>query len=118
MVQYSAARISEEALSKVADAISDRTRRSILVRLARGPASISDVAEPFGMTLTGVCKHVRVLERAGLVRRRRHGREKILEFSPAPLGEVARWIHPYESFWNGRMNALESHFAAKKEKMR
>jgi len=103
-------------LNAVIVAISDPTRRAIVGRLARGPARISDVAAPFSMSLTGVCKHVRVLERAGLVRRTRHGRENTLELSAEPLREVARWISQYERFWNVRLDRLEEFFAAKQEK--
>jgi DNA-binding transcriptional ArsR family regulator len=99
-------------------AISDPTRRAIIKRLARGPARISDVAAPFPMSLTGVCKHVKVLERAGLVRRTRHGRENTLELSAEPLRDVARWISTYERFWNTRLDRLEGFFAAKKEKIK
>ena len=79
-------------LDHVMLAISDPTRRAIISRLARGPARISDVARPFSMSLTGFCKHVRVLERARLVRRTRQGRENTLELSAEPLRDVARWI--------------------------
>jgi len=103
-------------LNAVIVAISDPTRRAIVGRLARGPARISDVAAPFSMSLTGVCKHVRVLERAGLVRRTRRGRENTLELSAEPLREVARWISQYERFWNARLDRLEEFFAAKQEK--
>ena len=99
-------------------AISDPTRRAIIKRLARGPVRISDVAAPFPMSLTGVCKHVKVLERAGLVRRTRHGRENTLELSAEPLRDVARWISTYERFWNTRLDRLEGFFAAKKEKIK
>ena len=100
-------------LDDVIVAISDPTRRAIIGRLAHGPARISDVAAPFSMSLTGVCKHVRVLERAGLVRRTRHGRENTLELSAKPLRDVARWISRYERFWNARLDRLEGFFAAK-----
>jgi DNA-binding transcriptional ArsR family regulator len=102
-------------LDDVMLAIADPTRRAILGRLARGPARISDVAAPFSMSLTGVCKHVRVLERAGLVRRTRHGRENSLQLSAEPLREVAHWVARYERFWNARLDRLEEFFAAKKE---
>jgi DNA-binding transcriptional ArsR family regulator len=102
-------------LDAVIAAISDPTRRAIVDRLARGPARISDVAARFPMTLTGFCKHVRVLERAGLVRRTRSGRENTLELSAEPLREVATWVFSYESFWNTRLNQFERHFAHKKE---
>jgi len=85
-------------------------------RLAHGPARISDVAAPFPMSLTGFCKHVRMLERAGLVRRTRLGRENTLELSAEPLRDVARWISTYERFWNSRLDRLEGFFAAKQEK--
>lgn len=99
-------------------AISDPTRRAIIERLARGPASISAMAEPFDMSLTGFCKHVRVLERARLIRRTRRGRENTLELSPEPLRDVARWVLQYESFWNDRLDRLEKFFTAHKEKPR
>jgi DNA-binding transcriptional ArsR family regulator len=111
MVQY---RMSA-GVNRVASAISDPTRRAILDRLARGPARISDVAAPFSMSLTGFCKHVRVLERARLVRRTRRGRENTLELSPQPLREVAHWILQYEQFWNDRVDRLEKFFTNDKE---
>lgn len=85
-------------LDDVIVAISDPTRRAIIGRLARGPARISDVAAPFSMSLRAVCKHVRVLERARLVRRTRHGRENTLRLSAGPLRDVVRWISRYERF--------------------
>jgi DNA-binding transcriptional ArsR family regulator len=115
MVQYSAATTH---LDRVSAAISDPTRRAILERLARGSARISDVAMPFSMSLTGFCKHVRVLERAGLVRRTRRGRENTLELRPEPLRDVARWILNYEQFWNTRLDRLQQFFTTQKEKSR
>lgn len=106
------------SLDHVIVAISDPTRRAIIDRLARGPARISDAAAPFPMSLTGFCKHVRILERAGLVRRTRKGRENTLELSAEPLRDVARWVSRYERFWNARLDRLEGFFAKlpKKEK--
>ena len=114
MVHYKAPR----AFDRVAAAIADPTRRAIMDRLSRGPARISDVAQPFPMSLTGFCKHVRVLERAGLVRRTRRGRDKILQLSAKPLRDVAQWTLKYEQFWNERMDRLEKFFAAQKEQSR
>jgi hypothetical protein len=68
------------------------------------------------MSLTGFCKHVKVLERDGLVRRTRHGRENALELSAEPLRDVARWISKYERFWTARLDRLEQFFATKQEK--
>jgi DNA-binding transcriptional ArsR family regulator len=110
MVHHSATNID-----LVAAAISDPTRRAIIERLARGPARISEIAEPISMSLTGFCKHVKVLERAGLVKRHRHGRDNTLELSPEPLRDVARWILKYEPFWNARLDRLEEFFKKHKE---
>jgi DNA-binding transcriptional ArsR family regulator len=116
MVNQSVYCLMASNFDQVALAISDPTRRAIISRLARGPARISDVATPFPMSLTAVCKHVRVLERAGLVRRTHHGRENTLELSAEPLREVGRWISRYERFWNDRLGRLEEFFAAKEVK--
>jgi len=102
-------------LDEVMTAIADPTRRAIMARLAVGPARISDVAAPISMSLAGVCKHVRVLERARLVRRTHHGRENTLELSAEPLREVVRWALKYEQFWNSRLDRLEESFNEKKE---
>jgi DNA-binding transcriptional ArsR family regulator len=109
-------RTREHSINRVLAAISDPTRRAILERLARGPARISDIAGPFPMSLTGFCKHVRILERARLVRRTRHGRGNTLQISPEPLRAVAHWVLNYEHFWNERLDRLESFFAKQKEK--
>jgi DNA-binding transcriptional ArsR family regulator len=114
MVQY----LGNDSIDRVTAAISDPTRRAIIERLARGPARISDVAKPFSMSLTGFCKHVRVLERAGLVRRTRRGRNNTLKLSPEPLRDVARWILKYEQFWNARLDRLEEFFTNHKENSR
>jgi DNA-binding transcriptional ArsR family regulator len=112
MVQCSAATTN---FDRVSAAISDGTRRAIIERLARGPARISDVAAQFPITLTGFCKHVKVLERAGLVRRTRRGRENTLALSPEPLRDVAGWILRYEPYWQERLDRLEQFFTAHKE---
>ncbi|HEY2460394.1 MAG TPA: metalloregulator ArsR/SmtB family transcription factor [Candidatus Acidoferrum sp.] len=106
MVQYQGAK----RFDLVAGAIADPTRRAILARLSRGPATVSDVAAAFSITLTGFCKHVRVLERARLVRRTRRGRAKVLALSPEPLREVANWTLQYEKFWNERLDRLQGFF--------
>ncbi len=106
MVQYK----RSKHFDLVAAAIADPTRRAILARLSRGPTTVSDVAAAFAMTLTGFCKHVRVLERASLVRRTRRGRAKVLALSPEPLREVAQWTLQYEKFWNHRLDRLQAYF--------
>jgi DNA-binding transcriptional ArsR family regulator len=88
-------------------ALADPTRRAILKRLTRGEARVTELAAPFDMTLNAVSKHIRVLERARLVQRRRDGREHILSFNPKPLDEAALWIERQRNFWNARLDALE-----------
>jgi DNA-binding transcriptional ArsR family regulator len=97
-------------------AMSDPTRRAIVDRLARGPARVTDVAEPFAMSLNAVSKHIKVLEKAGLIRRVRQGREHTLELDAAPLQEIARWVHGYAAFWDERLDRLQSYFADRRKK--
>src|SRR5258706_7504130 len=101
------------SLDSVLVAIADPTRRAILARLARGPARVTDVAEPFAMSLAAVSKHVLMLERAGLVRRARKGREHRLTLDARPLRHVVRWTSRYERFWTERLDRLEAFFAQK-----
>lgn len=88
-------------------ALADPTRRAILRRLLGGEARVTELAEPFPISLNSVSKHIRVLERARLVRRRRLGREHWLSFSPGPLEEAAAWIENHRAFWAARLDALE-----------
>jgi DNA-binding transcriptional ArsR family regulator len=96
-----------ERLDDTMLALADPTRRAILRRLARGEARVTEVAAPFPMTLNAVSKHIRVLERARLVTRRRDGREHILSFNPRPLDGAAAWIERQRNFWTARLDALE-----------
>ncbi len=88
-------------------ALADPTRRAILERLGRGEARVTEVARPFAISLNSVSKHIRMLERAQLVRRRRAGREHLLSVDPAPLAAAAAWIESQRAFWTGRLDALE-----------
>jgi DNA-binding transcriptional ArsR family regulator len=103
----------EPSLDRLLTAIADPTRRAILDRLAHGPARVTDVAAPFEMSLAAISKHVRVLERAGLVRRTCQGREHTLTFNARPLRQVARWTSRYEQFWNEGLDRLQAFFAQK-----
>lgn len=96
-------------------AIADPTRRAIIEQLARGPARVTDLAAPFAMSLNAVSKHIKVLERAHLVRRSRSGREHTLMLEADPLRDVMRWASQFERFWTERLDRLESHFPARKE---
>lgn len=93
-------------------ALADPTRRAIIRRLAQGEARVTEVAAPFPTSLNAVSKHIRVLERAGLVHRRIAGREHILSFNPAPLDEAAAWIATQQATWQQRFDMLEAVLAA------
>ena len=101
------AEAGEEALDRVFFALSDPVRRQILRRLDEGPALVSELAEPFDMSLEAVSKHIRVLEGARLVRRRRAGREHFLELAPEPLEQLANWIETQRASWTARLAALD-----------
>jgi DNA-binding transcriptional ArsR family regulator len=88
-------------------ALADPTRRAILELLSRGEARVTDVARPFSISLNSVSKHIRLLERAGLVRRQVRGREHYLSFDAAPLDDAARWIETQRALWRRRLQILD-----------
>ena len=93
---------------EVLAALADDTRRAILHRLSSGERRVTDLAAPFDISLNSVSKHIRTLERAGLVRRRVVGRDHFLSFDPQPLNEVATWIEHHRDLWTRRLDALEA----------
>jgi DNA-binding transcriptional ArsR family regulator len=95
-------------LDQVYGAIADPTRRAILTQLAAGDENVGGLAGRFPMSFNAVSKHVKVLERAGLVRRRVQGREHVLRLEAGPLREASRWLEHYRSFWDARLDALEA----------
>src|SRR5687767_15529886 len=99
-------------LDETLSALADPTRRAILARLAEGEARVTDIAAPFRISLNSVSKHIRMLERARLVRRRVSGREHFLTLDRSPLDEAAVWIHRTRAFWNEKLDALEAALAA------
>jgi len=105
---------SEDQLDLVFHAISDRTRRALLARLTEGPVKVTDLARPFTMSLAGVGKHIRVLERARLVSRTIDGRIHRCSLTPGPLREAERWLSHYRSFWADTLDSLARY--AEKEK--
>jgi DNA-binding transcriptional ArsR family regulator len=105
-----------DALSDVLTAISHPTRRAIIDRLAKGPARFLDIARPFDTALNAVTKHLKMLERAGLIERRKRGREVLISLRGEPLGQVAGWIHEYEPFWNERLDEFQRYFQEKKHR--
>ena len=97
----------EHSLDRTLVALADPTRREILRRLAGGEARITDLAAPFPISFNTVSKHIKVLERAALVARRKTGREYILTFRPKPLVEVERWIEKQKAFWSASLAAID-----------
>ncbi|MEP1932882.1 MAG: metalloregulator ArsR/SmtB family transcription factor [Roseibium sp.] len=98
-------------LDSTFSALSDSTRRAIVARLADGEATLSDLAEPFEMSLTAVSKHMRVLSDAGLVDIEKRGRTKHCRLRGAPIKEAVDWLSKYEAFWIDRFDALARHLA-------
>jgi DNA-binding transcriptional ArsR family regulator len=105
-----------DQLTAVLTAISHPTRRAIIGKLSRGPARFLDVAKPFDTALNSVTKHLKLLERAGLIERRKVGREVSISLRPEPLRQVAGWVHEYERFWTERLDVFEKHFTDHKPK--
>jgi len=89
-------------------ALADETRRSILKRLAAGEARVTEVAAPFDISLNSVSKHIRLLERAGLVRRRIAGRDHFLALEPKPFDDLTQWMLKTREFWSSRLDSLEA----------
>jgi len=103
-----------DQLTDVFNALSHPTRRAIIGQLANGPARFLDVAGSFDTALNSVTKHLKLLERAGLIERRKKGREVIISFRGKPLRQVAGWVHEYERFWNERLDQFQQFFRDKK----
>jgi DNA-binding transcriptional ArsR family regulator len=101
MVKYSSA-----TLNRTFAALADPTRRRILAHLARGDERVTQLARPHRMSLPAVSKHLRVLEKAGLLRRRRHGRVHEMQLEAKPLKEAAQWVEEYRTFWEGSLDRL------------
>jgi DNA-binding transcriptional ArsR family regulator len=108
MGEYSGA-----VLDRVFSAVSDATRRAILARLAESDARVTDVASAFPISLNSTSKHIRVLEDAGLVRRRVQGREHILSLDATRLADAAGWIEHYRRFWSEQLASLDAFVTAR-----
>ncbi|MDX2160413.1 MAG: metalloregulator ArsR/SmtB family transcription factor [bacterium] len=96
-------------------ALSDPTRRAILARLAKGEATVKELAEPFAMSLPAVSKHIAVLERAGLITQGRNAQWRPCTINAAPLKEVAEYISAYRQLWEGRFDRLDSYLTTLNE---
>lgn len=97
-----------ERLDATFHALSDPTRRGMLAALRAGECSVGALAEPYAMTLAGASKHIGVLERAGLVERRRAGRQQLCRLRAEPLAEAQHWLRQWDGLWNARLDRLEA----------
>jgi DNA-binding transcriptional ArsR family regulator len=101
--------MSDDHLSAIFAALADPTRRAILARLTSGEASVTELAEPFEMTLPAITKHLKVLESAGLITRGRQAQWRPCRLEAEPLKDVAEWIEPYRRFWDESLDRLEEY---------
>ncbi|WNJ90594.1 metalloregulator ArsR/SmtB family transcription factor [Bosea sp. 685] len=99
--------MSSDPLSLTLSALADPTRRAILARLSLGETSVTELAEPFAMSLPAVSKHLKVLERAGLITRGREAQWRPCRLDPGPLREVSEWLEHYSRFWDQSLGRLE-----------
>ncbi|HEY4041909.1 MAG TPA: metalloregulator ArsR/SmtB family transcription factor [Rhodopila sp.] len=107
--------MSADPLSVTFSALADPTRRAILTRLASGPASVSDLAEPFDISLPAISKHLKVLERAGLIVQGRSAQSRPRRLEAERLKEAADWLDRYRTFWNQSLDRLETYLTSAKE---
>src|SRR5438552_7951885 len=98
--------LQPHTLDRVFLALGHPVRRQILVRLAQGAATVTDIATPFEMSLNAISKHLKILERAGLIQRQVLGREHYCHIRPEPLEEVSHWLTYYQAFWTSRLDAM------------
>ena len=108
----------QERLDTTFHALADPTRRGMLASLALGEKSIGELAEPFQMSFAGASKHVRVLEDAGLLSRRKVGRTHLISLNAEPLAEAEQWLKQWEKFWSVRLDRLQALVEADQEKRR
>lgn len=106
--------MASDQLSATFAALADPTRRAILARLVTGECSVTELAEPFDMSMPAVSKHLRVLQNAGLIVRRHDAQWRHCRIDAAPLKEVARWAETYRHIWEGRLNRLDSYLTTMK----
>lgn len=100
MVKY------DNTLDNVFSALSDPTRRAILTRLSQGEHTVSELAEPFDMSLPAISKHLRILEKSGLIHRRKEGRTHYLSLLASPMQTASEWLQNYRQFWDDSFDAL------------
>jgi DNA-binding transcriptional ArsR family regulator len=108
--------MSPDQLSATFAALSDSTRRAILARLASSEASVTELAEPFAMSMPAISKHLKVLERAGLIARGREAQWRPCRIEPGPLKDVANWLEHYRRFWDESFDRLDEYLSELKKK--
>src|SRR5689334_20358377 len=101
--------MTTDHLSTTFAALADPTRRAILARLATGEASVSELAEPFEISMPAISKHLKVLERARLITRGRDAQWRPCRLEPAPLKELSDWVEQYRRIWEGRLDRLDTY---------
>ena len=101
--------IDDDRLDETFAALANPTRRAILARLAEGEATVNELAAPFTMTRPAISKHIKVLERAGLIERSRHAQFRPCRLDPAPLADVAGWAEQYRPIWEERFDRLSDY---------
>ncbi|HET7809636.1 MAG TPA: metalloregulator ArsR/SmtB family transcription factor [Steroidobacteraceae bacterium] len=111
MGEYQSAR-----LDGVFNALCDPTRRAILARLTDADARVTDIAAGFPISLNSISKHIRMLERAGLLKRSVNGRDHVLSLNAEPLAAASEWIDRYRRFWEGRLAALDAYVTSRQRK--
>ncbi len=109
---------ASDALSLVFAALADPTRREILSRLARGPATVGEVAAPFAISAPAISQHLKVLERAGLVSRTAQAQWRTLSMQAEPLDRASAWVEKHRREWNLRLDALDEHLRTMKSRPR
>ena len=112
---YRSVKYKRHSLNAVFAALADPTRRAIAERLAEGPASVTELAEPFDVTLPAIVKQLAVLEHAGLVEHEKDGRVRYFALVPGQLESVAAWLEHYGSFWRERFDGLHRYLRAERE---
>ena len=113
---YRSVKYSQNSLDAVFAALADPTRRAIAERLARGPASVTELAAPFDVTLPAIVKQLAVLEHAGLVEHEKDGRVRYFTLVPGQLDEAAKWLQDYGEFWRERFEGLHRYLRSEREK--
>ncbi len=100
-----------DALSQTLSALADPTRRAILARLSRGPATVNDIAAPFDISLPAISRHLKVLESAGLIVRGREAQWRPCMLRPEPLKQLDGWLSKYRQFWEGSFDRMDAYLA-------